>query len=230
MKVTTIIFILVTFSVLGIVSCAQNQPAVVSAAVTQATPKPSVKTAAPVQPKELQTAVFAGGCFWGVEAVFEHTRGVVKAKSGYAGGTAETANYDEVSAGETDHAESVEVKFDPAQVSYRQLLQIFFSVAHDPTELDRQGPDIGRQYRSEIFFVNDEQKAETQKYIDELRAAKIFPKPIVTKLSSLEKFYEAEKYHQDYMKRNPKDAYIVYHDKPKIENLKKKFPKLYVVK
>jgi len=177
-----------------------------------------------------QTAVFAGGCFWGVEAVFEHLKGVKDARSGYAGGDARTAEYETVSGGNTGHAESVKVTFDPTVISYTQLLTIFFSVAHNPTELNRQGPDAGTQYRSAIFFVNEEQKKLANDYIDAINKSKALPKPVVTQVGPLTKFYEAEDYHQDYMRKNPKDPYIVAHDKPKVEDLKARFPELYVGK
>ena len=175
-----------------------------------------------------QRAVFAGGCFWGVEAVFEHVKGVIDVKSGYAGGTKETANYDAVSSGETKHAESVEIRFDPAKITYEQLLKIFFEVAHNPTELNRQGPDVGPQYRSAIFFLNDEQKNVAKKFIEAVNASKAFPDPVVTEVVPLKGFFEAESYHQDFMRKNPDHAYIVYHDKPKVEALKKRFATLYV--
>ncbi len=178
--------------------------------------------------KGLQTAVFAGGCFWGVEAVFEHVKGVTDASSGYAGGTKETADYDLVSAGKTGHAEAVKVTFDPTKVTYVQLLTIFFSVAHDSTEVNRQGPDVGPQYRSEIFYANDEQKKLAADYIAAIDKAKVLAKPVATKVSALTEFYEAERYHQDYMRKNPDQPYIVMHDKPKLEALKIRFPELYV--
>jgi peptide-methionine (S)-S-oxide reductase len=174
-----------------------------------------------------QTAVFAGGCFWGVEAVFEHTKGVKDARSGYAGGTKKDANYDDVSSGSTNHAEAVEVVFDPEVVSYEQLLKIFFTVIHDPTELNRQGPDVGTQYRSAIFYSSAEQQMAAKTFISALTASKAFKKKIVTQVVPLEAFYAAEDYHQDYMRKNPEDPYIVYHDKPKVEALKKKFPQLF---
>lgn len=180
--------------------------------------------------KGIQTAVFAGGCFWGVEAVFEHVKGVTDAKSGYAGGDAKSAEYDQVSGGATGHAESVKVTFDSAKVSYVQLLTVFFSVAHDPTELNRQGPDVGPQYRSAIFYMNDEQKKLAKDYIDAINKAKVLPKPIVTQIVALDKFYDAEEYHQDYIVKNPKQPYVVYNDLPKLEALKAKFPDLYVDK
>ena len=184
----------------------------------------------PVDPAKLQTAVFAGGCFWGVEAVFEHTRGVADAKSGYAGGSAKTANYDEVSGGGSGHAESVLVTFDPEIVSYDQLLEIFFKVIHDPTQLNRQGPDVGTQYRSAIFFLDDSQKKAAEAFIGKLGEERAYKDAIVTQVVALEKFYDAENYHQDYLRKNPRDPYIVYHDLPKLENLKRQFPALYVKK
>jgi len=177
-----------------------------------------------------QTAVFAGGCFWGVEAVFRHVKGVSKAVSGYAGGNAKTADYERVSTGSTGHAESVEVTYDPAQVSYGALLRIFFSVAHDPTQLNRQGPDYGTQYRSAIFFTNDEQKRVAQGYIEQLGQAKVFPSPIVTQVVPLPAFYPAEAYHQNYLALHPTQPYIVMHDLPKLAQLKQQFPDRYVAK
>jgi peptide-methionine (S)-S-oxide reductase len=177
-----------------------------------------------------QTAVFAGGCFWGVEAVFKHVKGVSSAASGYAGGPPEAAKYDIVSTGRTGHAESVRVVYDPAKVSYGQLLKVFFSVAHNPTELNRQGPDVGTQYRSAIFYTNDEQKRVAEGYIDQLTAAKSFPKPIVTQVTPLKKFYEAEAYHQNYLALHPDNPYIIYNDLPKLDELRKTLPTLYVAK
>ena len=177
---------------------------------------------------QLQTVVFAGGCFWGVEAVFEHVKGVTDVRSGYAGGEKSTANYDRISDGDTGHAESVKVGYDPTKISYVQLLTVFFSVAHDPTEVDRQGPDVGKQYRSAIFYQNEEQKKLALEYIDAINKSNAFPKPVATEVAALKEFYEAEGYHQDYMKKNPDQPYIVVHDRPKLEALKKKFPDLYV--
>jgi peptide-methionine (S)-S-oxide reductase len=178
----------------------------------------------------LETAVFAGGCFWGIEGVFEHIKGVRDAESGYAGGTVKSPSYEQVSSGRTGHAESVRVVFDPAQVSYGQLLQVFFAVAHDPTQLNMQGPDHGTQYRSAIFYTSDAQKAAAESYIAKLAAAKVFPKPIVTQVAPLTVFNPAEDYHQDYMEHNPDSDYIRYNDAPKVENLKKLFPRLYRAK
>jgi peptide-methionine (S)-S-oxide reductase len=177
-----------------------------------------------------QTAVFAGGCFWGVEAVFRHVKGVSKAVSGYAGGSAKTADYERVSTGSTGHAESVEVTYDPAQVSYGSLLRIFFSVAHDPTQLNRQGPDYGTQYRSAIFFMSDEQKRVAQAYIAQLGQTKVFPSPIVTQVVALPAFYPAEAYHQNYLALHPTQPYIVMHDLPKLAQLKQQVPDRYVAK
>jgi peptide-methionine (S)-S-oxide reductase len=177
-----------------------------------------------------QTAVVAGGCFWGVQGVFQHTAGVVNAVSGYAGGSKATADYSTVSTGSTGHAESVEIKYDPKQISYGKILQIFFSVAHDPTQLNRQGPDSGTQYRSAIFTTSDEQKKVADAYIAQLNAAKVYRKPIVTKVGPLEGFYPAEAYHQDYLTLHPSQPYIAYNDIPKVENLKKLFAANYLEK
>ena len=177
-----------------------------------------------------QTAVFAGGCFWGVEAVFHHVKGVSKAVSGYAGGAANTADYERVSSGSTGHAESVQVTYDPAQVSYGDLLRIFFSVAHDPTQLNRQGPDYGTQYRSAIFFTSEEQKRIAQAYIEQLGRAKLYASPIATQVVALPAFYPAEAYHQNYLALHPTQPYIVMHDLPKLAQLKQQFPDRYVAK
>jgi peptide-methionine (S)-S-oxide reductase len=174
-----------------------------------------------------ETAVFAGGCFWGVQGVFQHVRGVTKAVSGYAGGEAATAQYEVVSTGETGHAESVQVTFDPHQVTYGQLLQIYFSVAHDPTELNYQGPDHGTQYRSALFPVDEAQAKVAKAYIAQLGQAKVFDAAIVTKIEPGKAFYPAEAYHQDFLARNPGYPYIVFNDLPKIENLKQMFPDRY---
>lgn len=174
-----------------------------------------------------QTAVLAGGCFWGIEAVYEHVKGVTRVESGYAGGAAETAAYRTVTSGRTGHAESVHITYDPSQVTYGQLLKVFFAVAHDPTELNRQGPDRGTQYRSAIFYANDEQKRIAESYIAQLDQAKIFPDKIVTQVAPLKGFYEAESYHQDYLANHPNEPYIVYNDLPKLESLRKELPELY---
>ena len=174
-----------------------------------------------------QTAVLAGGCFWGIEAVYEHVKGVTRVESGYAGGSADTAQYGTVSSGETGHAESVHITYDPSQVTYGQLLKVFFAVAHDPTELNRQGPDTGKQYRSAIFYASDEQKRIAESYIAQLDQAKVFRHKIVTQVAPLKGFYEAERYHQDYLVNHPDDPYIVYNDLPKLESLRKQLPELY---
>jgi peptide-methionine (S)-S-oxide reductase len=177
--------------------------------------------------KSQQTALFAGGCFWGIQAVFEHVKGVSSATSGYAGGHVKSPSYESVSMGVTGHAETVSIKFDPSQVTYGQLLMVYFSVAHDPTQWNRQGPDTGSQYRSVIFFTNEEQKSIAQAYIAQLEAAKVYSRPLVTKVEPFQVFYPAEDYHQDYLKNNPNNPYIVYNDLPKLENLKRVFPALY---
>jgi len=176
------------------------------------------------------TAVFAGGCFWGVQAVFQHTKGVLNAVSGYAGGAQSTASYDQIGSGRTGHAESVQITYDPALISYGKLLQIYFSVAHDPTTLNRQGPDFGTQYRSAVFYADAGQKQVAEKYIAQLDAAKVFPDSIVTQLTPLSAavaFYPAEAYHQDYATLHPGQAYIARFDLPKIENLKRMMPEVY---
>src|SRR3954464_2633611 len=178
----------------------------------------------------IQTAVLAGGCFWGVQGVFQHTAGVVNAVSGYSGGTKASADYNMVSMGTTGHAEAVEVKYDPKKISYGKILQIFFSVVHDPTQLNRQGPDVGTQYRSAIFFANDEQKKVAEAYIAQLNAAKVYKKPIATKVDKLDAFYAAEDYHQDYLTLHPNQPYIAFNDIPKVENLKKIFADNYIEK
>lgn len=182
----------------------------------------------PVAPSRGQeVAVLSGGCFWGVQAVFEHTRGVLSATSGYAGGTAEAANYKTVSSGNSGHAESVRVIFDPSQITYGQILMIFFSVAHNPTELDKQGPDWGPQYRSAVFYTSPEQKKIAEAYIAQLNAAKIYTQKIVTQVAALAGFYPAESYHQDYVKHHPNDPYIVINDLPKLSAFRRQFPDLY---
>ena len=174
-----------------------------------------------------ETAVFAGGCFWGVQGVYQHTRGVLNAVSGYAGGEKGTASYSMVGSGKTGHAEAVQVTYDPKQVSYGKLLQIFFSVAHDPTQLNRQGPDTGPQYRSAIFYRNATQKSIAENYIAQIDSAKAFPAKIVTQVAPLKEFYAAESYHQDYATLHPDQPYIAYNDLPKIANLKAVMPQLY---
>lgn len=173
-----------------------------------------------------QTIVLAGGCFWGVEAVFEHIKGVTDVRSGYAGGKG-SASYEEVSSGTTGHAESVQITYDPSKITYGKLLKVFFAVAHDPTEVNRQGPDTGTQYRSAIFYSTDEQKRIAQAYIDQLNKAKVFDRRLATQLSALDSFHEAESYHQNYLANHPNEPYILYNDMPKLENLRKEFPELY---
>jgi peptide-methionine (S)-S-oxide reductase len=188
-------------------------------------PAPAVDIPAPAA-KQTASVVLAGGCFWGVEAVFERLKGVSDAVSGYAGGKKSTAHYEIVSSGTTGHAESVQVTYDPSQVSFGKLLEVFFSVAHDPTELNRQGPDYGTQYRSAIFYSNDEQKRVAEAYIKQLNDAKVYSRPIVTQLTSLEGFYRAEEYHQHYFDHNPNQPYIVFNDAPKVKHLQQQFPDL----
>jgi peptide-methionine (S)-S-oxide reductase len=177
-----------------------------------------------------QTAVLSGGCFWGVQAVFQHVKGVISATSGYSGGSRKTAEYETVSTGETGHAESVQVVYDPSQITYGELLRVFFSVVHDPTQLNRQGPDEGTQYRSAIFYANEEQKRVAEAYIAQLNQAKVFAHPIVTQVAALQAFYPAEAYHQNYATLHPNQPYIVFNDAPKVEHLKQQFPDLYTGK
>src|SRR5437588_13029420 len=192
-------------------------------------PIPPAKVDAPLASSSgKQTAVFAGGCFWGTQAVVDACKGVLKTAAGYAGGSAETATYRQVITETTGHAESVEVVYDPAKITYGQLLRIFFSVAHDPTTLNRQGPDVGPSYRSAIFYSNDEQKRIAIAYIKQLDDAKVFPGAIVTEVTQLKGFYSAEEYHQDYALRNPNNPYILVCDRPKIQALKEQFPDLFV--
>jgi len=193
------------------------------------TPVPSAGFDNPLAPKpSTETMVVAGGCFWGVQAVFSSVRGVVSATSGYAGGTKDTAEYEIVSTGRTGHAESVKVVYDPSRISYGQLLKVFFSVAHDPTQLNQQGPDVGRQYRSAIFYADDTQRSIARAYIEQLDSAKVFRRKIVTEVTQLQKFYDAESYHQDYFFSHPLEPYIIINDKPKVGALRKQFPELYV--
>ena len=196
-----------------------------------ARPLPDAKIDSPLaQQPGMETAVFAGGCFWGVDAVFKHVRGVSTVVSGYAGGSAATATYEQVSSGTTGHAESVRITYDPARISYGQLLKVFFSVAHDPTELNRQDPDSGTQYRSAIFVANDEQKRIADAYIAQLQSAHSFGRPIVTAVTPLQAFYPAEAYHQNYLALHPDQPYIIINDLPKITALQRQFPALYVGK
>ena len=210
-------------SVLGATGCnAKANPAV-------AIPAPAVDAPRAYMTAK-QTAVFSGGCFWGVQAVFQHVKGVISATSGYSGGSAKTAEYERVSTGETGHAESVEIVYDASQVTYGELLRVFFSVAHDPTQLNRQGPDEGTQYRSAIFYNSDEQKHIAEAYIQQLEAGKIFSRRIVTQVVPLQAFYPAEAYHQNYAALHPNQPYIRFNDAPKVEHLKMQFPNLYAEK
>jgi peptide-methionine (S)-S-oxide reductase len=207
----------------GVVACNAGERAIT------AVPSPALDAALATTKAE-QTAVVSGGCFWGIQAVFQHVKGVISATSGYSGGAANTAEYELVSNGDTGHAESVKIVYDPSQITYGQLLRVFFSVAHDPTELNRQGPDTGSQYRSAIFYGSDEQKRIAEAYIAQLEKAKVFPRPIVTQLVPLKAFYAAEAYHQDYAARHPDNPYIVYNDAPKVAHLRQEFPELYTGK
>jgi len=216
---------LIAIAIVAIVAAlASNNASAAENAV--ALPNPAVDSARTGTPGT-ETAVVAGGCFWGIQAVFQHLKGVTSATSGYSGGAATTAEYEVISTGETGHAESVQIKFDPAQISYGQLLKVFFSVAHDPTQLNRQGPDTGSQYRSVIFYANDEQKQIAQGYIAQLGQAKIFPHPIVTQVAPLKSFFAAEDYHQNYATLHPDNPYIAINDAPKAEHLRQQFPELY---
>jgi peptide-methionine (S)-S-oxide reductase len=189
-------------------------------------PKPTLDAALAAS-KSQQTAVLAGGCFWGVQAVFEHVKGVRSVPAGYSGGRINSPGYEMVSSGLTGHAESVSITFDPSQISYGQILMIFFSVAHDPTQLNRQGPDDGTQYRSAIFYSSEEQQRIAAAYIEQLDAAKVYPRKIVTEVVPFKAFFRAEDYHQDYLQTHTDQPYIVYNDLPKLEHLKKQFPELY---
>ena len=194
-----------------------------------AVPAPLVDASRAPAPGQ-QTVVLSGGCFWGVQAVFQHVKGVISATSGYSGGSKKTAEYEIVSTGETGHAESVQIVYDPSQITYGELLRVFFSVAHDPTQLNRQGPDEGTQYRSAIFYANDEQKQIAEAYIAQLNQANVFAHPIVTQVVALQAFYPAEAYHQNYATLHPNQPYIVFNDAPKVEHLKQQFPELYLAK
>jgi len=180
--------------------------------------------------KGAETAVIAGGCFWGIQAVFVRLKGVLRATSGYSGGAANTAQYEKVCSGRTGHAESVEVVFDPSQITFGQVLKVFFSVAHDPTQLNRQGVDVGTQYRSAIFYSTEDQKRISEAYVKQLDAGKVFPSPIVTQIVPLEAFHAAEDYHQGYAETHPENMYIVMNDLPKVENLRKYYPTLFLEK
>jgi peptide-methionine (S)-S-oxide reductase len=215
--------VIVVASLLGATACNARVNA------NTALPAPSVDAARSSSPGR-ETAVISGGCFWGVQAVFQHVKGVVTATSGYAGGSSKTAEYETVSNGDTGHAESVEVVYDPSQITYGELLRVFFSVAHDPTQLNRQGPDQGTQYRSAIFYKGDEQKRIAEAYIAQLDQAKVFPHRIVTQVAPLQAFYHAEAYHQNYAALHPNQPYILFNDAPKVEHLKQEFPDLYTGK
>jgi peptide-methionine (S)-S-oxide reductase len=194
-----------------------------------AVPAPTADEAKPVASGK-QTATVAGGCFWGIQAVFQHVKGVISATSGYAGGTVKNPDYETVSSGSTGHAESVQIVYDPSQVTYGELLRVFFSVAHDPTELNRQGPDEGTQYRSVIFYGNSGQKRIAEAYITQLDQAKVYGHKIVTQVVPLQAFYPAEDYHQNYATLHPNQPYIVYNDAPKVANLRREFPDIYTGK
>ncbi len=218
-RLASILFV----SLLALTACNAKAaaPAPVPAAVLDAK-----RATAPAQ----QTAVVAGGCFWGIQAVFQHVKGVISATSGYAGGSAKTAEYETVSTGETGHAESVQIVYDPSQITYGELLRVFFSVAHDPTQLNRQGPDQGTQYRSVIFYGKDEQKRIAEAYVAQLDTARVFPRAIVTQVVPLQAFYPAEAYHQNYATLHPNDPYIYFNDAPKVAHLRQEFPDLYTGK
>jgi peptide-methionine (S)-S-oxide reductase len=207
----------------GVIACNAGEKSVA------VVPNPAVD-APRATAKSEQTAVVSGGCFWGIQAVFQHVKGVISATSGYSGGEAKTAEYELVSNGDTGHAESVKIVYDPSQITYGQLLRVFFSVAHDPTQLNRQGPDSGSQYRSSIFYGNDEQKRIAEAYIAQLDDAKVFPHRIVTQVVALKAFYPAEAYHQNYAALHPTNPYIVYNDAPKVTHLQQEFPDLYTAK
>jgi peptide-methionine (S)-S-oxide reductase len=215
--------VVLVLTVAGAIACNAGDKPIV------AVPNPAVDMAIST-PKGEQTAVIAGGCFWGIQAVFQHVKGVINATSGYSGGAPNTAEYETVSTGDTGHAESVKITYDPSQITYGQLLRVFFSVAHDPTELNRQGPDSGTQYRSVIFYGNEEQKKIAEAYIAQLDKAHVFSGPIVTQLIPLKAFYPAEAYHQNYAANHPDNPYIVYNDAPKVDRLRREFPQLYTGK
>jgi len=215
--------VLLMVIMVGVVACNAGDRAAVNV------PSPAVDATLAAS-KSQQTAVISGGCFWGIQAVFQHVKGVISATSGYSGGEAKTAEYELVSNGDTGHAESVKIVYDASKITYGQLLRVFFSVAHDPTELNRQGPDTGTQYRSSIFYGNDEQKRIADAYIAQLDKAKVFARPIVTQVVPLKGFYPAESYHQNYASNHPDDGYIVYNDAPKVAHLQQQFPDLYTGK
>lgn len=186
------------------------------------------RDAATQHPAVTDTAVFAGGCFWGIQSVFQHVRGVVTATSGYTGGWTDRPTYEQVSTGRTGHAEAVRIVFDPSRISYEKLLEVFFTVAHDPTQRNRQGPDVGTQYRSAVFYTSREQQRVAQTYIARLNNANVFKSPVVTEVTAFKEFFRAEAYHQGYAERHPRDPYIMMYDAPKVANLKRQFPALYV--
>jgi len=217
MKNTALTLLLAAF----VLSCSASADT-----INKTIPAPEIDTPA-AEANGRQVAVLAGGCFWGLQGMFEHVKGVTKVVAGYSGGDKATAHYEMVGTERTGHAESVEITFDPKQISYGQLLRLFFSVAHDPTQLNRQGPDSGPSYRSEIFFASPSQERVAKAYVDQLNKAKVFSAPIVTKIEPLKAFYAAEDYHQDYLIHNPNQPYIVYNDLPKIEALKQVYPQVY---
>jgi peptide-methionine (S)-S-oxide reductase len=221
-KASVRLFAMILTVLAGVVACRAN-------GASGAVPAPVVDEAKAAAPAK-ETAVVAGGCFWGIQAVFQHVKGVVSATSGYSGGKLKNPDYETVSSGATGHAESVQIVYDPAQVTYGELLRVFFSVAHDPTELNRQGPDEGTQYRSVIFYGNEEQKKIAEAYIAQLEAAKVYRHKIVTQVVALQAFYPAEKYHQNYAEIHPNDTYIMFNDAPKVANLRKEFPEIYTGK
>lgn len=218
-----------TRTFLGVVTLGLAVACTTAGATSGPVPPPAVDLGRPTSPGT-QTTVVSGGCFWGIQAVYQHVKGVKRAISGYAGGAANTAHYETVGSGRTGHAESVQITYDPAVITYGQVLRIFFSVAHDPTELNRQGPDSGTQYRSAIWVANADEDRVAKAYIAQLDQAHVFSSPIVTVVASLPGFYEAEDYHQDYARLHPNDLYIVINDAPKVVNLKREFPDLYVEK
>jgi peptide-methionine (S)-S-oxide reductase len=210
----------------GLAAIAVSAALACNAAPAVTIPNPEVDQAL-AKSKGAETVVLAGGCFWGIQAVFEHVKGVSRVTAGYSGGSAGTAEYETVSTGNTGHAESVQIVYDPAQISYGQLLKVYFSVAHDPTQRNRQGPDEGTQYRSAVFYANNDQKRIAEAYIDQLNKAKVYPRPIVTQVVALRAFYPAEGYHQDYAVHHPNDPYIRINDLPKVDHLREKLPELY---
>lgn len=227
-------YLLFILSIVSLITVACSVPSPISSS-SAADPAPALVAGMNIDPpvdipaakvKSEQTIVLAGGCFWGIEAVFEHLKGVSNVVSGYSGGTAATAHYETVSNGTTGHAEAVKITYDPQQISYGQLLKIYFLIAHDPTQINRQEPDSGTQYRSAIFFTNPDQQQVAKTYIDRLNKARVFPKPIATQVVPLTKFYEAEDYHQNFIDRNPTQAYIVRFDLPKLAQLRQQFPNL----